>query len=78
MKYQYYSDTDRLYIERLAEAGVESYEIEPDIVVDLNRYGEIIGFDVDHASQHLKTQTPQKQDVEQLFKFLVEMASIKP
>lgn len=53
MKLHYYPDTDSLYIELKANAGVEAREIVEGLVVDLDASGNAVGFDIDHASRKL-------------------------
>lgn len=53
MKLHYYRETDSLYIEFRARPGVEAREISPGLVVDLDADGRVVGFDIDHASEHL-------------------------
>ena len=57
MKLHYYPETDSLYIELRAEPGAESREIADGLNVDLNDKGEVVGFDIDHASRHLDLTT---------------------
>jgi uncharacterized protein YuzE len=57
MKLHYYPETDSLYIELRAEAGAETREIAAGLNVDLNANGEVVGFDIDHASSHLDLTT---------------------
>jgi len=57
MKLHYYPETDSLYIELRAEPGAESREIAEGLNVDLNAEGEVVGFDIDHASTHLDLTT---------------------
>ena len=51
MKIAYYADTDSLYIDLAAGPSVESREVTPGVVVDLDRDGNITGIDIDHASR---------------------------
>jgi uncharacterized protein YuzE len=53
----YYPETDSLYIELRSEAGVETREIAAGLNVDLNAQGQVVGFDIDHASVHLDLTT---------------------
>jgi len=57
MKLHYYPETDSLYVELRAEPGAESREIADGLNVDLNANGEVVGFDIDHASRHLDLTT---------------------
>jgi uncharacterized protein YuzE len=53
MKLQYYPETDSLYIEFRHELAVEAREIVEGLVVDLDANGDVVGFDIDRASQKL-------------------------
>lgn len=51
MKLYYYPETDSLYIELKPDPGVEVREITDGLNVDLDAAGEVVGFDIDHASR---------------------------
>jgi uncharacterized protein YuzE len=53
MKLQYYPETDSLYIELKSNPGAEAREIVEGLVVDFDANGEVVGFDIDHASRKL-------------------------
>jgi uncharacterized protein YuzE len=53
MKLHYYPETDSLYIELKSRPGVEAREIVEGLVVDFDANGEVVGFDIDHASRKL-------------------------
>ena len=53
MKLRYYPDTDSLYIELVEKPSVDSQEIKDEIVIDFDGDGNIVGIDIDHASQKL-------------------------
>jgi uncharacterized protein YuzE len=53
MKLHYYPDTDSLYIELTSAPGAEAREIVEGLVVDLDADGNVVGFDIDHASRKL-------------------------
>jgi uncharacterized protein YuzE len=53
MKLHYYPETDSLYIELKGTPGVETREIVEGLMVDLDVNGEVVGFDIDHASRKL-------------------------
>ncbi|HZQ13558.1 MAG TPA: DUF2283 domain-containing protein [Pseudolabrys sp.] len=53
MKLHYYPETDSLYIELKNTPGVETREIALGLNVDLDARGEVVGFDIDHASRKL-------------------------
>ena len=51
MKFHYYVETDSLYIDLLEHPSVESQEIKPGIVLDFDADGNLVGIDIDRASQ---------------------------
>jgi uncharacterized protein YuzE len=53
MKLHYYPETDSLYIELKSTPGAEAREIVEGLVVDLDANGDVVGFDIDHASRKL-------------------------
>ena len=53
MKLHYYPDTDSLYIEFSEEAGAETREVSDGVNVDIDARGNLVGFDIDHASNRL-------------------------
>ena len=57
MKLHYYPETDSLYVEFKAGPGVETREVSNGLNVDLDAAGDVIGFDIDHASKRLDVST---------------------
>jgi uncharacterized protein YuzE len=53
MKLHYYPETDSLYIELKPTPGTQAREVVAGLVVDLDENGEVVGFDIDHASKKL-------------------------
>ncbi len=53
MKLHYYPETDSLYVEFKPTPGAETREITDGLNVDLDANGEVVGFDIDHASKRL-------------------------
>jgi len=53
MKLHYDPETDSLYIELKEAPGAQTREIVEGLVVDLDAKGNVVGFDVDHASRKL-------------------------
>ena len=51
MKFHYYAETDSLYIELSDKPSVDSQEMKPGIVLDLDKDGNLVGIDIDHASK---------------------------
>ena len=53
MKLNYYADTDSLYIELSQRTSSDSREVVDGVVIDLDSNGDIVGIDIDQASQKL-------------------------
>lgn len=53
MKISYYKDTDSLYIDLSEKPSKESLEVAPGIVLDFDENNNIVGIDIDRASQIL-------------------------
>lgn len=53
MKLHYYAETDSLYIDLADAASAESRELSNDFIVDYDEQGQIVGFDIQHASRHM-------------------------
>ncbi len=51
MKFHYYPDTDSLYIELSEKPSANSTEVAPGVILDLDEEGQLVGIDIDHASQ---------------------------
>ena len=50
MKFHYYPETDSLYIDLAERPAADSREVTPDIVVDFDESGRVVGIDIQHAS----------------------------
>lgn len=50
MKFNYFPETDTLYIDLADRPSVESDEVSPDVVVDLDAEGNVVGIEIEHAS----------------------------
>ena len=57
MKLHYYPETDSLYIELNPKPGADSRIIAEGIVADFDAQGNIVGIDIDHASDKLDLNT---------------------
>lgn len=57
MKLHYYPETDSLYVEFKSGPGAETLEVTDGLNVDLDDQGEVVGFDIDHASRRLDLST---------------------
>jgi uncharacterized protein YuzE len=51
MKFQYYAETDSLYIDLSEKTSVDSNEVAPGVVLDFDAEGNLVGIDIDHASK---------------------------
>jgi len=57
VKLHYYPETDSLYIDLNSRPSVDSRIIVEGIVADFDADGNIVGIDIDHASQKLDLRT---------------------
>ena len=57
MKLHYYPETDSLYVEFKSVPGTETQEVAGGLNVDLDANGDVVGFDIDHASTRLDLST---------------------
>ncbi|MBI3894546.1 MAG: DUF2283 domain-containing protein [Acidobacteria bacterium] len=57
MKLHYYTETDTLYIELNPQPSVDSRIVAEGVVADFDSRGNIVGIDIDHASQKLDLNT---------------------
>ena len=53
MKLHYYPETDSLYIELSQRPGADVRIIAEGVVADFDENGNIVGIDIDHASEKL-------------------------
>ena len=56
MKLNYYPDMDSLYIDLSEQTSVESREISEGIVLDYDAAGNLVGIDIDNASEKVELQ----------------------
>ena len=63
MKLHYYPDTDSLYIEFKPGPGAETREVSNGLNVDLDATGDVVGFDIDQASQRLDLSTLETESL---------------
>ena len=63
MKLHYYPETDSLYLEFKAGPGVETREVSDGLNVDLDAAGNVVGFDIDHASHRLDLSTLETEEL---------------
>ncbi len=53
MKLHYYEDTDSLYIDLAAAMSADSHEIADGLVIDYDGAGQVVGIDIQHASERM-------------------------
>lgn len=53
MKLSYYPETDSLYIDLAGEPSAESREVSEGVVLDYDQDGNLVGIDIDNASEKL-------------------------
>ena len=63
MKLHYYPETDSLYIEFKPTPGTETREVVGGLNVDLDDAGEVVGFDIDHASKLVDLSTLETESL---------------
>ena len=57
MKFEDFPETDTLYITLRDEPGADAREVAPDTVLDVNRLGEVVGIEIEHASERTDLTT---------------------
>jgi len=63
MKLHYDRETDSLYIDLNARPSADSREIQEGVVVDFDAMGQIVGIDIQHASQVLDLSTLETESL---------------
>ena len=63
MKLHYDRETDSLYIDLNARPSVDSREIQEGVVADFDARGQIVGIDIQHASQVLDLSTLETESL---------------
>jgi uncharacterized protein YuzE len=64
MKFDYYQDTDSLYIELSEREAVDSHEVAPNIVFDYDTEGNVVGIDVyQYASKFIDLDSLEAHSV---------------
>lgn len=53
MIFQYYPDTDMLYIKLTNEISAESEEVAPGIVLDFDKNNRVVGIEIEDASKSI-------------------------
>lgn len=63
MKLHYDPETDSLYIDLNAKPSVDSREVQDGLVIDVDEKGQIVGIDIQHASQLLDLTTLEAESL---------------
>lgn len=63
MKFQYYPETDSLYIDLSERVSAESTEVAPGIVLDFDDEGFLVGIDIDNASRIIDLSRLEVQEL---------------
>ena len=66
MKLRYYPETDSAYIEFSKVVGIKTIEVADGVNVDLGNLDEIVGIELEHASQYLDTSMLDKSSEKSL------------
>jgi uncharacterized protein YuzE len=56
MRINYYPETDSLYIHLSEKSSTESHEISEGVVADYDAIGNLVGIDIDNASQKVQLE----------------------
>ncbi len=63
MKLHYDRETDSLYIDLNARPSVDSREVQDGVVIDVDEKGQIVGIDIQHASEILDLATLETESL---------------
>jgi uncharacterized protein YuzE len=51
MTFEYFTETDTLYIAFRPGPGADAAEVAPDVILDYDTQGNVMGLTIEHASQ---------------------------
>jgi len=57
MTFDYFPDTDSLYIKVSVNTCADAREIARDVIIDFDESGRVVGIDIDQASKKLELKT---------------------
>jgi uncharacterized protein YuzE len=63
MKLHYYPGTDSLYLDLNAKPSADSRDVAEGLVIDLDSAGQVVGIDIQHASQLLDLNTLETESL---------------
>jgi uncharacterized protein YuzE len=64
VKLHYYPETDSLYIDVSDKTSVDTREVAPGVVLDFDAAGNLVGIDIDHASEIVALSRLEAEDLE--------------
>ena len=59
----YYAETDSLYIDLKEEPSCDSREVAPGIVLDFDGLGQLVGIDIQNASQNVNLSRLEAEEL---------------
>ena len=62
MEFNYYPETDSLYINLSEQPSMESYEISEGVLLDYDADGKLVGIDIDNVSNKVKIVVSRPAD----------------
>jgi uncharacterized protein YuzE len=63
MEIKYFSDTDTLLINFVKKEIVETRDINENVLIDLDEYGNLISITIEHATQHMDIENFSYQKI---------------
>ncbi len=61
MRFHYHPETDSLYIDLSEGATANSQEVNPGVVLDFDTSGQLVGIDIDRASEIVDLSHPEAE-----------------
>ncbi|MBM3241225.1 DUF2283 domain-containing protein [Candidatus Poribacteria bacterium] len=77
MVFEYYSDTDMLYIKLADGVSTESEEVAPGIVLDFDEHNRVIGVEIEDASKFIELSRLELRALPVVDLMLSEMVSVR-
>lgn len=77
MIFEYYPETDMLYIKLMEGASTESEEIAPGVVLDFDEHNRVIGFEIEDAGTFIDLSRLELRAFPLVNLILTERASLR-
>lgn len=77
MIFEYYPETDMLYIKLVEGVSTESEEVTPGIVLDFDEHNRVIGIEIEDASKFIDLSRLELKALPIVNLILTERASVK-